>query len=141
MNTFAHDEQRCGGGGGESISLAMSHRLHCLYSVPWHSPPSCCGAAKSGGDEKYEVGPFRGLEGRAGDSVGALVLLALDEVGVCRFEVLQGGRRVALHHRWPKSLHRQDELGLLEKSTKVFLLISSSRVKLSHINSCLTYFC
>lgn len=34
MNTFAHDKQRWGRGGGESISLAMSHWLHCFILFP-----------------------------------------------------------------------------------------------------------
>lgn len=34
MNTFAHEKWRWGRGGGESISLAMSHWLHCFIRFP-----------------------------------------------------------------------------------------------------------
>lgn len=34
MNTFAHEKRRWGKGGSESISLAMSHWLHCFILFP-----------------------------------------------------------------------------------------------------------
>lgn len=34
MNTSAHEKRRWGRGGGESISLAMSHWLHCFTRFP-----------------------------------------------------------------------------------------------------------
>lgn len=34
MNTFAHEKRRWGRGGSESISLAMSHWLHCFILFP-----------------------------------------------------------------------------------------------------------